>query len=333
MSDAFQAIAAKGIEVIARSHGITVVSNSFSPCPACGSVTRHTKRKDKRLACVIVQSGNGWLCLQCNAKGDSVDLFARLHNHGKRPSSKDEWRNVLGAFLSTAWVSPATPTPPRPQSPQDGAARGLPVGLMRPSHLEIRALWDKSYTVPPEGAYPWLAEKFPNYTIAEIIEAGIARWLPRDTELAWWPWQHRYLAMLAFDSKGYIQSLHGRVAGVVPPDKPKSRFPKGYSASGLVLANKTAVSWMKGKMKVDSVVIAEGLTSTLATTMAMRKTDKWDWAVIGYTSGSGSAMKDMPWTNQTVYILTDNDSAGNAYADKISQALPSNLNLRRGYVR
>jgi len=329
VDDKFQAISALGVEAIIRGHGGIVTSNSFSPCPACQAITRHTKRKDKRLACVIVQSGRGWLCLQCGAKGDSVDLFARLYNHGKRPTSKDEWR----AVLSHAAPLPATLTPPRPLAPQDGASRGLPVGLMRPSHLEIRALWDKSFTVPPEGAYPWLAEKFPNYTIAEIIEAGIARWLPRDTELAWWPWQHRYLAMLAFDSKGYIQSLHGRVAGVVPPDKPKSRFPKGYSASGLVLANKTAVSWMKGKMKVANVVIAEGLTSTLATTMAMRKSDKWDWAVIGYTSGSGSAMKDMPWTTQTVYVLTDDDSAGNAYAEKISQALPSNLNLRRGHVR
>jgi hypothetical protein len=328
VSDAFQAIAAVGVESIALRHGCKVEANSFSPCPSCGATTRHTKRKDKRLACVIVQSGRGWLCLQCNSKGDTVDLYARLHNLGKRPTDKDAWRSVLRAWEGEGATYPA----PTPGKPPYGAARGLPGALLRPSHLEIRALWDRSYLVPPESAYPWLADKFPAYTIADIIEAGVARWLPRETQLEWWPWQHRYIAMLAFDSKGYIQSIHGRVAGKVDPDKPKSRFPKGYSASGLVLANKTAVSWMKGKMKVSSVVIAEGLTSTLATTMAMRKTDKWDWAVLGYTSGSGSAIKDMPWTDQTVYIVTDNDKAGNLYADKIAKALPVSLNLRRGNV-
>ena len=333
MSDAFQAIAAIGVERIALSHGAEVVDNSFSPCPACGAVTRHTKRKDKRLACVIVQSGRGWLCLQCEAKGDSVDLFARLHNQGRRPSNRDEWRNVLGAFAGHSFPPPATPTPPQASKGQEGAFPLVPATLHRPSWVEVKALWDRSYVVPPEGAYPWLAEKFPSYTIADIIDAGIARWLPRETGLDWWPWQHRYLGMLAFDAKGYIQSIHGRVAGKVDPDKPKSRFPKGFSASGLVLANKTAVSWMRGKMKVNAVVIAEGLTSTLATTMAMRKTDKWDWAVLGYTSGSGSAIKDMPWTDQTVYVLTDDDKAGNAYADKIKESIPTNLNLRRGYVR
>ena len=38
----------------------------------------------------------------------------------------------------------------------------------------------------------------------------------------------------------------------------------------------------------------------------------------------------MSWNGQTVYIMTDNDKAGNLYADKIMKVLPGNINLRRG---
>jgi DNA primase len=187
-------------------------------------------------------------------------------------------------------------------------------------------LWQESAQKAPEKVQPWLLNKYPNYSIKQIEDTGIARWLPPKDRPEWFPWYHPYMVMLAFDHHGLVQSIHGRIMGDPPPDKPKSRFPKGYSASGLVLGNKTGVNWLRGKQTVERVLIAEGLTSTLAAAMAL----KHKWAVFGYTSGSSSCIEQMPWSGQQVVILTDNDKAGDAYAEKVLQVLPPNINVKRG---
>jgi hypothetical protein len=325
MPDIFQEINSVGVLKVAELNGLEVKDRTFGPCPACGAKTRHTKRHDSRLACLAVQSGYGWVCIQCDSKGDTVDLYARLSNGGERPKGSVAWRAVLSRWKGGGAITPL----PRSPEAQERAARGLPVALPRPPHTEVFALWGRSYGLPPPQALDWLAKKFPKYTKDQIIEAGVVRFLPRDDLPEWFPWRHGYMAMLAFDHHGLVQSIHGRMTGEPEQGKPKSRFPKGYSASGLVLANKTGTSWLRGKMQVESVVIAEGLTSTLATTMAMRAIGRWDTAVFGYTSGSNSCIKQMPWTNQSVIVMTDNDKAGDLYAEKVLSVLPTNIDVRR----
>jgi hypothetical protein len=92
MSDIFTNIKAIGIVSIAKHHGLKVSEDerAFSPCPACGAITRHTKRSDPRPACVVIHAGSGWQCIQCESKGDTVDLLARLLNGGKRPADPPE---------------------------------------------------------------------------------------------------------------------------------------------------------------------------------------------------------------------------------------------------
>jgi hypothetical protein len=321
VSDIFTDIKAVGIAAIASKYGCEVSKLGFTPCPVCGASTRHTKRKDGRPSCIIVQSDNGWMCLQCDAKGDTVDLLARFINGGKRPTSPGEWRGVLQGFSNGS----ATLPPPRAISSPLGAS---PLAS-RPPFGEVMQVWGRSMVVPRDRNLPWLKSKFPAYELAELVDLGIARWLPKSDNPDWWPWRHEYLACLAFDARGLVQSIHGRIAGDVEPGKPKSRFPKGYSASGLVLANKSAVSWLRGKMDISTVVIAEGLTSTLACSMALRKLGYWKWGVLGYISGSHSAIKDMPWDDEEVFIFTDNDKTGDAYAERISQSLPSSIHARR----
>jgi hypothetical protein len=326
MSDVFTNIKSIGVANIAASHGCTVTSAGFFPCPACGATNRHTKRQDPRPACLVIKEGNAWQCLQCAATGDTVDLLARFLNQGKRPSNPQEWRAVLARWSDSGGGGAMYPLP-RPVAPLSGQARPLPA---RPPFGSLMQLWGRAGVEPPKSSLVWLATKFPKYTLTQIVESGVVRWLPRQDNPDFWPWNHSYMAMLAFDHHGLVQSIHGRIIGEPLPGKPKSRFPKGYSASGLVLANKTGVSWLRGKMPVQDVLIAEGLTSTLAATMAMRATGKWKWAVFGYTSGSNSAIEQMPWSGQTVYVMTDNDEPGNLYAEKIMKALPGNINLRRG---
>ncbi len=321
--DIFSEIRGYGISSIASRYGCEVdkTGRAFSPCPVCGSKTRHTKRKDVRPACIIVQGGNGWMCLQCEAKGDTVDLLARLVNQGRRPERPDEWRAVLSRWKEGVATLPL----PAPRT----SNLGHPGALQRPSYAEVMTLWGRSTGIPGEQDVDWLTKKFPHYTLKDIVDSGIVRFLPKHDRPEWWPWRHRYMAMLAFDQHGLVQSLHARMVGEPEEGKPKSRFPKGYSASGLMLCNKTATNWLRGKFPVKYVVIAEGLTSTLATTMALKKQDKWHWAVLGYTSGSHAAIKEIPWSNEEVLIFTDNDKAGNAYAERIASSLPSHIQPRR----
>jgi hypothetical protein len=319
--DVFSEIKQYGIAAIAKQNGYLVENSTFSPCPACGAKTRHTKRKDPRLSCLIVQGGSGWLCLQCQAKGDSVDLLARILNQGIRPTTPDAWRAVLSRWTAGG----ATRTPPTPSA----SFLGHPGTLQRPPFRDLMSLWDRCSPNAPESTYKWLLSKYPAYLVEEVEETGCVRWMAKDSLPEWWPWKYPMMTMLAFDYHGLVQSLHGRICGDVKEGTPKSRFPKGYSASGLVLANKSAVSWLRGKMEVPAVVIAEGLTSTLACTMALRKTGKWRWGVLGYTSGSSSAIKQMPWTNQDVYVFTDSDKTGEDYCQRIVEALPTNIQPKR----
>lgn len=319
--DIFAEIKSYGISAIAKMYGYEVDKTSFSPCPVCAAETRHTKRKDKRKSCLIVQADNGWMCIQCGAKGDTVDLLVRSLTGGQRPTTPGEWRAVLERWTAGG----AT----RPLPPPRASLLGHSGALQRPPFKAVMELWEHSDPKAPEKTVSWLAKKFANYTIQEIEESGVVRWLPKQDLPEWWPWKYPTMAMLAFDHHGLVQSIHGRICADVEEGKPKSRFPKGYSASGLVLANKSAVSWLRGKMPVPAVVIAEGLTSTLACTMALRKEGKWKWGVVGYTSGSSSAIKEMPWSNQEVFIFTDSDKAGEEYARRIVEALPPTINPKR----
>ena len=322
MLDIFSEIKAVGVADIAAKYGCEVSKLGFTPCPVCGASTRHTKRKDGRPACLIIQGNNGWMCLQCEAKGDTVDLLARFLNGGKRPSSAVEWREALRKLAEGGG---ATSIPRTIRTSKEGA---FPV-VLRPPYGEVMQVWGRSSGVPPEKCHPWIAKKFPAYKLSELVDLGIARWLPKSDNPDWWPWRHDYLACLAFDHRGLVQSIHARIAGDVEPGKPKSRFPKGCSASGLVLANKSAVSWLRGKMEIPTVIIAEGLTSTLACSMALKRLGHWKWGVLGYVAGSHSAIKDMPWKNEDVFIFTDSDKTGDTYAERISQSLPSSIHPRR----
>jgi hypothetical protein len=190
-------------------------------------------------------------------------------------------------------------------------------------------LWNRSAQTTPDARKPWLAGKIPHYSPDELDSLGISRWLPQKDLPEWWPWRYPFLACLAFDHRGLIQSIHARVATKVEPGKPKSRFPKGYSASGLVIGNKTATNWLRGKFKTPAVVIAEGITSMLACSMALRRLGRWNWAVLGYISGSHSAIKEMPWSTEQCYVFTDSDSAGEEYANRITQALPVHIQPKR----
>jgi hypothetical protein len=319
--DIFSDIKQYGIPSLLEQYGYKIDKSGFAPCPACKASYRHTKRQDPRLACIVVQGGQGWVCLQCGAKGDTVDLVARTLGDGSRPTSPGAWRAVLERWTQGG----ATRTTPLPSKRQEGASP-----LARVDFKSLMVFWNGLMPTPNAKERAWLEAKYPTYTLEELTETGCVKFTDKNTSYPeWWPWKYPAMMMLSFDSHGLVQSIHGRICAEIEPGKPKSRFPKGYSASGLVLANKSAVSWLRGKVPCTHVIVAEGLTSTLACTMAMRKIGKWRYGVVGYTSGSHAAIKQMHWQNEEVTIFTDTDKAGDDYAQKIVEALPPTIVVKR----
>jgi len=211
----------------------------------------------------------------------------------------------------------------------------VPLVNDRPDWKEILNVWnEKLSTLPGEESHEFIGSKFKGCTLNDIVSTGIIKFQDRHKSLdvPWFPWNNLpYGHVLCFDAQGRIISLHARalVKDEELSDRPKTRFPKGYSASGLLLADKSGVSFLRGG-STPAVVFTEGLTSTVAASSFLRRSGRWNWSVIGVTSGSASAVKQIKWpSNITVYIWTDTDATGSKYADRIREAVPPHINLLR----
>ena len=69
-------------------------------CPSCGADRRHTKSSDKRGAVGVVHDGAGWVCFQCDAKGDALD-FASLELTGEALNGNRRAAEVKAWFAET----------------------------------------------------------------------------------------------------------------------------------------------------------------------------------------------------------------------------------------
>jgi hypothetical protein len=156
----------------------------------------------------------------------------------------------------------------------------------------------------------------------------------------WWPrsWSAWGLIVRAYESDGRLASIHGRACdrAVIP----KTRWPRGFDAKGLFLADQAGLALLRGDIdetvELDGVLIVEGLTDFLAAAMwAARRAAPvpptgWKgeplragprYAVLGVTAGLDvTAVRWPGWLPVT--IATDNDAAGDSYAARIEAGLP-----------
>jgi hypothetical protein len=172
---------------------------------------------------------------------------------------------------------------------------------------------------------------------ASIARQDLARALPVGGDLPRWasywgdrsirprpePWSvlgYRVIVPL-YDAGGVIRSVRARAITEIAPTDPKALPPSGHASQGLVLADALAAQMLaRGawpERAETRVVIAEGEPDFL--TWGMRATV----AVLGIAGGGqwteGIAQRIPSGT--TVILRTDQDDAGDIYAEVITRTL------------
>ena len=151
------------------------------------------------------------------------------------------------------------------------------VNDMDPSELppELFQAHETGFSSVPDPAEYWptfyLSER--RFHVPSLARLDVVRALPlRYAWPSWWSarWARHYrLAVRAFEPNGTLASLHARVIPAYDPDgqrlaepKPKTRWPIGYAAEGLLLADPNGLDLLRGRVGpgIRKVWIGEGLT-------------------------------------------------------------------------
>jgi hypothetical protein len=140
----------------------------------------------------------------------------------------------------------------------------------------------------------------------------------RPERLNWSQSGHRLL-LPVFDCDGVWQSVRAcRITDAFAPDSPKRLPPSGYSASGLVLANRPAVMLLRGKSTPHRVVIVEGEPDYL--TWVTRAGE--DTPIIGLFSGAWSKSFGARFPDGCeVALRVHADKAGERYVADVASTL------------
>jgi len=100
----------------------------------------------------------------------------------------------------------------------------------------------------------------------------------------------------------------------------KTLWPAGASAEGLLFADAGGIQVLRGDPDAPRrVLVVEGVTDLLR---AASIADRVPCAVIGFTSGGAAALGAVRWREGAeVAIATDDDTAGERYADQATEAM------------
>jgi hypothetical protein len=136
-----------------------------------------------------------------------------------------------------------------------------------------------------------------------------------------------------FDVNGSMRSIvFRRSAETTETWPPKSMAANGYERTGLVMANEAArqlLAHPRAYATNASIVIEEGEMDWLTGCFAWARAN--ERAIFGVMSGSWTeALASRIPGDARVTIRTDNDSAGDALAEKISRTLQGRCTVLRG---
>ena len=317
-------------------------NRSFGPCPACNAEVRG--QTDRRKPLTIYEHGL-WVCYACSAKGDVVDLVS-IHLHGAKLGSikKDEIRTVRKWFASQGFCDSgreqaAIPTNRKPREKQEAEAVFAKRG--RPPRSEIVSLWKSSLypsqaledSRPSDPLVKWLLAR--NFSPRLLTKVRLIKVTPPSIDYEypeWWPRKWSYSVRLitpAYEPDGKVASIHGRS---VTKGGPKTRWPLGYEAGGLWMANPAGVHMMRGmKPDIHGVLICEGITD-LMRAACQNLEQSLGLAILSGTAGSFRYVHQTGIPKGTpVFLATDEDGTGDQYArivvDKLKHNKIYRLNL------
>jgi hypothetical protein len=321
-------------------------------CPAHG---------DRNPSCSITRGPDGTLrvrCFGCDFSGDALSLVAAVEGL----NVARDFRRVLETAASIAGVTieaqaaPANTSPPR--APRE--APPPPPPRTPPPVDEVLALWNACAPCAKEpDVAAWLSSR--GIDVDAVDRYGLARALPAGLALPSWasyrgeaatsrPWTalgYRAIFPL-YDESGQLASVRARLVLAADHDGPKSLPPVGYSTRGLVLACPLAVfvlqiaAWRASGDHASAehtgdgfpwyadrrVVLSEGEPDFL--TWAARGEGARPFAVLGLP-GSGAWSDELAEripTGCTVIVRTDDDDAGDRYAEQIAASLRGRCEVR-----
>lgn len=319
---------------------------SLQPCPSCESSTRGSNDK-KRGPIGTNAEENAWKCHRCGMKGDVVDLASCcLYQHPLRDLDREQ-QAVVRSWFADKGFCPKSPThsddlekadtPSGPEAVVESTpSRPEGEGPSRPPIDDLKALWGAT-TLFEAGVEdePAFSEDLNNWLILRrfspilIDQSGVARIAPpasRHQYPKWWPskWAKTYrMVTPVYESTGKFASIHARSVVESSRESPKTRWPYGFEARGLFMANGPGLEMMRGqsKSKPDGLLICEGFTDFLrASTQAI--TEKMNLAIIAGASGSFRVVGKINIPKSTkVFIATDPDEQGDEYAAIICDQL------------
>jgi hypothetical protein len=274
----------------------------------------------------VSQSRGTYHCFGCAASGDAFSFVQATEGMG--PDAVEYLNRRVGGGDHHRL--------------QRAVRRGDGHTLSPPPAAEVSALWQTCVPVGGDAEVSgWLCARA--LDPHRIDDEGLARAVPGRTRLPgwargcrrWWTEGHRLIVPL-FDHTGTIRSLHARA--VVPNLTPKSLSPAGCGLRGLVMADPGARLMLAGHGEIKEVWIAEGVPDHLSLAFDWNESDDSRRAVLGVIAGSwDQALADRIPVGTTVMIATDNDAAGDRYADVIKLTLTSarrrGVTLQRARVR
>ena len=290
----------------------------------------------------VLSEGDAGLVFVCHTGGcgggDALALVGVLH--GLDP--KRDFPELLRVGAEIAGVAPADPGATR--APRRAWTPPEPTPPTYPDRGDVLALLDAGRTMRdgkagrlPDDVSGWLSGR--GIDGEHAYRCGLVVPLDGEPDLPhalgarprpvpgwasrWFGRGYRALFRL-YDAGGMVRSLRARRVG--DGDGPKSLAPRGFNVRGLVLATLGAVRWLRGYDVLRELVIVEGETDLLSAAQA------WpSCATVGLVSG-GSWTADMAAKvpeAARVLVATDNDQAGDKYAETIGGTLGGRCEIRR----
>jgi len=291
-------------------------SNSLGPCPQCGAEKRGSS--DRRYPIGVNSGRDGWRCHKCGVSGDVVDLVAYFVA-GRRLADcgKSEQLEVVNWFKDVGHVKDNGMPTPKPKKEKQ-----------RPPKAEVQKLWLATLQVEEcSSSSKFLEDR--QFDLEQITQLGFLRAAPRPSQHnwpKWWPkvWAKTYrLVTPAYDVAGNFVSLHARA--VAPSEQGKTRWPRGYEAGALFMANRLGVKLLKGQElgEIRGVLICEGMTDLLRASLCAVQSEL-RLAIIAGTSGSFQHLAQVRFPEDTqIYTAMDPDEGGAKYCAQIRKALSS----------
>ena len=234
-------------------------------------------------------------------------------------------------------------------APCQPAQLSAAVAPKRPPRDEVLSLWEAGVSLDDRSGTRFLAWARARAYLAgrgfdvsnEAAAVDVVRCAPDPTRYRyprWWPpgWACTWnLIALAREPDGTPASLHGR-AVIDRPEQPKSRWPRGFKAKGLLFADTHGVAVLKGTppTTLEGILIVEGLTDTLASAIwaaGQRALRGRDLAVLGISAGGASGLGEVvAWPRGIpLFVATDCDDTGDKYAQAVRMAVPHEMEVRR----